>query len=121
MTERYEYDIKYNSGIRDWSGKLDFDYVPTPQHLIKFGAEYVFHTFIPETVSLITATMEYGGEPVNSKMDLSNTDSYTGHDFSVYAEDDFSIGDHLTDDSDSERQIHALQEDHALYRYGVSG
>ena len=96
MTERYEYDIKYNSGIRDWSGKLDFDYVPTPQHLIKFGAEYVFHTFIPETVSLITATMEYGGEPVNSKMDLSNTDSYTGHDFSVYAEDDFSIGDHLT-------------------------
>jgi len=96
MTERYEYDIKYNSGIRDWSGKLDFDYVPTPQHLIKFGAEYVFHTFIPETVSLITATMEYGEEPVNSKMDLSNTDSYTGHDFSVYAEDDFSIGDHLT-------------------------
>ena len=79
MTERYEYDIKYNSGIRDWSGTLDFDYVPTPQHLIKFGAEYVFHTFIPETVSLITATMEYGGEPVNSKMDLSKTDSYTGH------------------------------------------
>ena len=96
LTERFEYDVNYNSGIRDWSCKIDFDYVPTPHHLIKFGTEYVFHTFIPETITLITATMEYGEDPVNDKLDLSNTDSYTGHEYSVYAEDDFSVGEHLT-------------------------
>jgi len=41
----YEYD--YFSGITDWGGKLDFNYYPSPKHEIRFGANYLYHTFKP--------------------------------------------------------------------------
>ena len=95
--ERYMYDftIDYLSGIRDWSGKLDFDYVPSPKHLVKFGAGYMHHTFIPQTLSAVTL-MEEEGEHSQEETQFGNSVPYKGYDFSVYAEDDFSVGDHLT-------------------------
>jgi outer membrane receptor for ferrienterochelin and colicin len=91
----YDIDIDYLSGIRDWSAKMDFDYVPSPQHLIKFGAEYVYHTFLPQTLSAVMFTQE-GSEETHEEQKYGNTTPYRGHDISVYAEDDFSLGDHLT-------------------------
>ncbi len=91
----YDFDIDYISGIRDWSAKMDFDYVPSPRHLVKFGAEYVYHTFIPQTLTAVSFTQE-GDEEAQEEQKYGNTKPYRGHDFSVYAEDDFSVGDHLT-------------------------
>ena len=91
----YDFDIDYISGIRDWSAKMDFDYVPSPRHLVKFGAEYVYHTFIPQTLTAVSFTQE-GDEKAQEEQKYGNTKPYLGHDFSVYAEDDFSVGDHLT-------------------------
>lgn len=95
MKYRYDFDIDYLSGIRDWSAKADFDYVPSPRHLIKFGAEYLYHTFLPQTLTAVTFVLE-GSEQVNDEQKYGNTKPYTGHDISLYAEDDFSVGDHLT-------------------------
>ncbi len=92
---RYDFDIDYISGIRDWSGKLDFDYVPSPRHLIKFGAEYLHHTFLPQTLTTLTYAEE-GGEKEEASDTYGNTKPYKGHDVSVYAEDDFSLTDRLT-------------------------
>ena len=94
--EKVQFDVDYNSGIRDWSAKLDFDYVPTPSHLIKFGAEYTFHTFVPETLTAVMSESineETNGEGLNYR---SPYESYVGHDIAFYAEDDFSLGRHLT-------------------------
>ena len=91
----YNFDVDYLSGIRDWSGKVDFDYVPSPRHLIKFGAEYLYHTFLPQTLTTVSFTQE-GDEEEHDEQKYGNTKPYTGHDISVYAEDDFSVGDHLT-------------------------
>lgn len=91
----YDFDIDYISGIRDWSGKLDFDYVPTPKHLVKFGAEYMHHTFMPQTLTAVTF-MQEGNDQLNDKTSYGNTRPYKGHDISLYAEDDFSLTDHLT-------------------------
>ena len=91
----YDFDIDYISGIRDWSAKMDFDYVPSPRHLVKFGAEYVYHTFLPQTLSAVSYTQE-GDEETKEEQKYGNTKPYLGHDFSLYAEDDFSVGDHLT-------------------------
>ena len=91
----YDFDIDYISGIRDWSAKMDFDYVPSPRHLVKFGAEYVYHTFIPQTLTAVSFTQE-GDEEAQEEQKYGYTKPYRGHDFSVYAEDDFSVGDHLT-------------------------
>ena len=91
----YNFDVGYYSGIRDWSAKLDFDYVPSPRHLVKFGAEYVYHTFLPQTLTTVTF-MEEGDEKAHDEQKFGNTAPYRGHDVSLYAEDDFSVGDHLT-------------------------
>ena len=92
---RYDFDIDYLSGIRDWSGKVDFDYVPSPRHLVKFGAEYLYHTFLPQTLTAVTYSEE-GNEKADTKDTYGNTTPYTGHDMSVYAEDDFSVTENLT-------------------------
>ncbi|HPB05291.1 MAG TPA: TonB-dependent receptor, partial [Prolixibacteraceae bacterium] len=39
--------FKYLSGIDDWSAKAEFDYFPLPQHAVKFGSGYIYHTFEP--------------------------------------------------------------------------
>ena len=31
-----------------FSAKIDFDYIPAPSHLIKFGGEFVNHLYRPE-------------------------------------------------------------------------
>ena len=92
---RYDFDIDYLSGIRDWSGKLDFDYVPSPRHLVKFGAEYLHHTFLPQTLTAVTYSEE-GNDKNNTNDTYGNTTPYKGHDMSVYVEDDFSVTDRLT-------------------------
>ncbi|MBQ7749733.1 MAG: TonB-dependent receptor [Bacteroidales bacterium] len=96
LKQSNSYDINYRSGIRDWSAKLDFDYVPVPTHLIKFGAEYIHHTFIPENLAYVSATLEYGGVEQNQDFNFGGSNQYDGEDISLYAEDDFSIGTHLT-------------------------
>ena len=92
---RYDFDIDYLSGIRDWSAKLDFDYVPSPRHLVKFGAEYLYHTFLPQTLTAVTYSEE-GDEKNDTKDTYGNTKPYKGHDASLYVEDDISFADHLT-------------------------
>ncbi len=93
--DMYRFDVDYNSGIRDWSGKLDFDYVPDPRHLVKFGAEYTYHTFVPETLSAITKEATDGKEETPFEF-RTPTKNYGGHDLNFYAEDDFTIGPHFT-------------------------
>lgn len=41
------YSYLYNSGIEDISGKIDFEYLPVPNYTLKFGGEYINHTFRP--------------------------------------------------------------------------
>ncbi|MBQ6198027.1 MAG: TonB-dependent receptor [Bacteroidales bacterium] len=89
------FDFKYNSGIQDWSGKLDFDYVPSPRHLIKFGSEYTYHSFFPRTsTGIIEETAE--GESRSEEINLGKDRNYYGHELTFYAEDDMSITDRLT-------------------------
>ncbi len=42
-----QFSFKLNSGIRDFGGKVSFDYYPNPRHQIKFGMDYTYHTFTP--------------------------------------------------------------------------
>lgn len=92
------FQFGYESGMRDLTAKMDFDYTPSPEHLVKFGAEYVHHTFIPETIGGYMA--EYNSGDISASMDTtfnaSVNDMLRGHEISVYAEDDFTIWEYLT-------------------------
>lgn len=46
--EKTEENLTYNSGIEDWTLKVDFDYVPVSNHTLKLGANYTYHTFSPD-------------------------------------------------------------------------
>ena len=90
------FSIDYHSGMRDLTAKLDFDYTPSPQHLVKFGAEYVNHTFIPETLGGYIYESEASEVSIDTTINASANVIMHGHEFSVYAEDDISVGDRLT-------------------------
>lgn len=86
----------YHSGIEDWSLRTDFDYTPVPAHRIKFGLEYLHHTFRPETTS--TRIKETTGTIVEQDTLYAGSGNSTlrGHELSVYAEDDISLTSRLS-------------------------
>lgn len=77
-----EYEEDYFSQIEDWALKVDFDYVPSPNHYIKFGTGNTYHTFKPG---------------VNLYKDLDTTEifgsknQYANEAF-LYVEDDIKVG-----------------------------
>lgn len=86
----------YDSGIRDISGRMDFDYKPSEKHLLRFGGEYIFHTFIPETRTVREFESSNGKTLTDTLVNNSGDERLYGHEVSLYAEDDWLIGSRLT-------------------------
>lgn len=91
---RYSFD--YHSGMRDAVAKMDFDYTPSPAQSVRFGGEYVFHTFIPETLSAFTQEIVAGEVQIDTTLHFISNSKQYGHELGLYAEDDLRIGDRLT-------------------------
>ncbi len=80
----------YKSGIEDYTLKFDFDYAPHPNHDIKFGANYTFHTFRPG-VSVTQFNAKNDDFTFNFDTIFGDKDVYS-HETMLYAEDNISIG-----------------------------
>jgi outer membrane cobalamin receptor len=81
----FNYD--YRSGIRDFSAKVDFDFIPTPVHYIRFGAQAISHRFATGVLGLESSE---GNAPDNFSPARTNA-----AEFSVYGEDDFEVSSRL--------------------------
>ena len=94
--ESYVYNSDYRSGIHDWSFHTDFDYMPVPDHHVKFGVSYLYHTFRPEvTTSRVKEAAD--GQTAQDTVYNDSSNSYLhGHEFSFYTEDNADIGDRLS-------------------------
>ena len=88
--DNYLFTFNFNSGIRDYLLCADFGYTPTPDHSVKFGTNYIFHIFSPETFSW--KEEENGTTPTDRILDQ---DKIFAHEIRAYAEDDWRISDHL--------------------------
>ena len=44
------YNLSYNSSIKDFGAKVDFDFYPNTQHSIKFGGQVTSHRFTPSAL-----------------------------------------------------------------------
>jgi hypothetical protein len=77
-------DIGFNlfSGIRDYSAKMDWDWVPSSKHNIKFGADYTFHEFTPST-----ATAQFD----STIIEPGTRQKILAHDFALYVLDEWDI------------------------------
>lgn len=88
-----DYTMSYKSGIQDITGRVDFDYAPTPDHAIKFGGQMIHHIFTPETSSLkVVDSSRYSDERVDTVIGLSMVHA---NEFMAYVEDDWRVNDWL--------------------------
>lgn len=82
----------YKSGIKEATLRADFDFTPTPEHLVKFGAAATRHWFTPEVAS---ASINYFDSiQMNQALHVdSNIMSGTvpANEFVLYGEDDWSL------------------------------
>lgn len=84
--ETSSFSAKYFSGIQDYAAKIDLDYIPNPNHYIRFGAGVTRHTYKPGALSL------------KSTFDAANFDTLLGsqnahsREYQLYVEDDIRWG-----------------------------
>jgi hypothetical protein len=76
---------RYFSGITDWSGKVDFDYNPHPDHYIKFGGGLILHSFRPGAINL-KVTNNNTAQDTTVGAQVTNASE-----LALYAEDDYQI------------------------------
>lgn len=81
-----DFELKLSSGIKDWNGKVDFDYYTSFNHHFKAGVNYTYHTFIPNQVSGRTGDTEF--KPNNALIKYA-------HEAGIYILDDFELTDWL--------------------------
>ncbi len=74
--------FKLSSGIKDLNAKTDFDFYATPEHKIKFGGQYTYHTFLPSVVSGTQDTVVFTPDNVQKKF---------ANEFALYIQDDWEI------------------------------
>ncbi len=81
-----DFEFKLFSGITDYSGKVDFTYMPNVLHKIQFGAHYIYHNFRPSSV---TARM---GE---THFNFGDVKPQLANDIAIYFSDDFELNEKL--------------------------
>jgi hypothetical protein len=84
-----DYLLKYLSGINDKAIKYDIDYIPDPNHSIKTGVGYIYHTYKPGAMQTRTTS--------NSKVEDTTigTNALNAGEIDAYVEDDIRITDAL--------------------------
>ncbi len=82
-----EIGLEYFSGIEDVALKVDFDYLPKPNHYIKFGASTIYHKFEP---GLFLLNQVNTAENENFKLEVGQKNIYATE-FAAYIEDDITL------------------------------
>lgn len=82
-----KFTLNYLSNIQDWSGKADFDYLPNPNHYVRFGGQYIRHQFRPGALQTTGSTDPADNRALGRRIMADEA--------SLYAEDDFKVTDRL--------------------------
>jgi hypothetical protein len=90
VTTTSNFGLGYLSGIYDFTAKTDFDYLPNPNHFVKFGASYTYHTFNTGALQINSASAGVVGVDT-----LINDQKTYGNEISTYIEDDYKITEKL--------------------------
>jgi hypothetical protein len=75
------FDLRFKSGIRDWTAKHDFDFFPNNYHHLKFGVQTTQHKFTPSAVVL-------KANQIGAETKVNNIYSIES---GIYIEDDWKI------------------------------
>lgn len=81
-----KFSAKYLSGIEDFAAKVDFDFIPIPNHYIRFGASATHHTYRPGALAL------KGSDGTFELDTLIGSQNAYSMEYSAYIEDDIRLG-----------------------------
>ena len=86
--DAFQNDFRFilSSGIRDLNAKIDFDYFPSPEHKIKYGVQYTYHTFLPNQLS---------GSQGTTTFEPQNTGKKFAREVAAYIQDDWEVNEKL--------------------------
>ncbi|MES2371511.1 MAG: TonB-dependent receptor [Bacteroidota bacterium] len=80
------FHINLSSGIRDLTAKTDFDYFASPEHKLKFGFQYTYHTFLPNVLT---------GNQDSTIFAPNNSTKKFANEFAIYLQDDWELSQKL--------------------------
>ena len=79
--------MEFLSGIQDYAINIDFDFIPSPEHYIRFGITDTYHTFKPGVSSYRVSS---DIEELDLDTTFGNKNIYA-NDYAAYFEDEFSM------------------------------
>jgi hypothetical protein len=85
-SEQDEFRFALKSQITDIGGKVDFTYFPSTRHKLKWGAEYIYHTFNPTSVSAASQDIVF---------DTGEAQKLYSHESAVYVLDEFDLNEKI--------------------------
>ncbi|MCL2436328.1 MAG: TonB-dependent receptor [Lentimicrobiaceae bacterium] len=77
------YNFAISSGVRSYALKSELTFLPNPNHNVKFGAHYLFHTFFPSNYEV-----EAGQ---NNNLTLPKSKPFYANELSIYVNDEWDI------------------------------
>jgi predicted transport protein len=85
-SEQDQFRIALVSGVRDIGAKADFSYFPSTRHKVKWGLDYIYHTFNPASVS---------AESEDVVFDTGKAQKLYSHETAVYLLDEFDLNEKI--------------------------
>ncbi len=80
--------LRYDSGIRDFTGSLEWEYIPSTKHYLRAGTQFIFHHFQPEVFRFSENSENQSPTLPSIKIHAAET--------AVYAEDEWAATGRLT-------------------------
>ena len=81
-----DYSISLKSEIHDIGEKIEFISTKYNKHKIKYGLEYIFHTFLPSSLSVIQSNTPFNTQPPQK---------LRSHESALFIQDEYEISDKL--------------------------
>ncbi|MBL7921745.1 MAG: TonB-dependent receptor [Bacteroidia bacterium] len=81
------FNLTYNSTIRDLGFKYNFDFMPTPDHYIRYGINSTWHYFVPQAIVIKSSSPS--GNSNNASKPINTFES------GIFIEDDWKMTQHL--------------------------
>ncbi len=81
-----QFNFELRSGVRDVGGKVDFSWYPNSRHRVKWGLDYIYHTFTPTSVS---------AESEDVVFDTGEIQRLFSHENAAYFMDEFDVNENI--------------------------
>ncbi|MFN3528450.1 MAG: TonB-dependent receptor [Bacteroidia bacterium] len=82
--EQSDFRFALNSGVKNATVKVDFDYFPSLRHQLKWGMNYTYHTFTPSVVEARSG---------DNVFNLPGATNLNAHELAFYVQDQWDITD----------------------------